>query len=225
MPSSFVRTVADPDELTEAVRVAAVEFTVMERGIYAARLTVIHLDNVWLQYLSTDLARSFHIEFLHPLANITVQTKPGSSQVSNGIEYGLNDNSRSDRGHRDRSSGPASTGALKLPLNELPSLGALFGYQLPPLSDAQTITPPADEMARLQRLYEAALILAEDGPAVLAHPQGARSLEQALIEAMMHCLGAGEARLDRAAQGQHAAVMRRFQGIVEERLDEPLYIP
>ena len=33
MPSSFVRTFADPDELTEAVRVAAVEFTGMERGI------------------------------------------------------------------------------------------------------------------------------------------------------------------------------------------------
>lgn len=90
MPSSFVRTLADPDELTEAVRVAAVEFTVTERGIYAARLTVIHLDNVWLQHLSTDLARSFHIEFLDPLANITVQTKPGSSQVRNGIEYGFN---------------------------------------------------------------------------------------------------------------------------------------
>lgn len=225
MPSSFVRTFADRDELTEAVRVAAVEFTVTEREINVARLTVIHLDNVWLQDLPTDLARSFHIEFLDLLANITVQTKPGSSQVRNGIEYDLNDISRSDRGHRDRSSGPASTGALKLPLNELASLGgALLGHLLPPLSDAQTITPPANEMARLW-LYEGALIVAEDGPAVLAHPEGARSLEQALIEAMMHCLGGGEARLDRAVQRQHAAVMRGFQGVVEERLDEPLYIP
>ena len=80
-------------------------------------------------------------------------------------------------------------------------------------------------MARLQRLHETAGHLAEEAPSVLAHPEGARGLEQALIEAMMHCLGDGETYEDRAALRQHAAIMRRFHRVIEEHLDDPLYIP
>ena len=62
--------------------------------------------------------------------------------------------------------------------------------------------------------------LAEYAPAVLAHPEAARGLEQALIEAMIHC----EGDKDRAAQRKHAAIMRRFHRVVENYLEEPLYV-
>ena len=80
-------------------------------------------------------------------------------------------------------------------------------------------------MARLQRLHAAAGVLAEEAPAVLAHPEAARGLEQALIEAMVSCLGLGEVREDRSALRQHEKIMRRFHTAVEETVDQPLYIP
>lgn len=46
-------------------------------------------------------------------------------------------------------------------------------------------------VAKLQRLHAAAGQLAEDAPAVIAHPEAARGLEQALIGAMVECLCRG----------------------------------
>ena len=80
-------------------------------------------------------------------------------------------------------------------------------------------------MARLQRLHAAVRCLAEDAPAMLAHAETSRSLEQALIEAVIDCLGHGEVEEERAAQRHHAKIMRRFDRVIEEHLDEPLYIP
>jgi AraC-like DNA-binding protein len=80
-------------------------------------------------------------------------------------------------------------------------------------------------MARLQRLHAAAGQLAEAAPEIIAHPEAARGLEQALIEAMIACLGTAKVREDRSALRQHALIMRRFRRAVEQNSDEPLYIP
>ena len=76
-------------------------------------------------------------------------------------------------------------------------------------------------MAKLLRLHAAAGQLAEDAPAVIAHPEAARGLEQALIEAMVACLDVGEVREDRSALRQHALILRRFRRAVEENPDRP----
>jgi AraC-like DNA-binding protein len=60
---------------------------------------------------------------------------------------------------------------------------------------------------------------------VIANPDAAYGLEQALIEAMVGCLGNNEAREDSVAQRQHELIMRRFRRVVEENPDQPLYIP
>ena len=71
-------------------------------------------------------------------------------------------------------------------------------------------------MARLQRLHAAAGHLAEEAPELIANPDAARGPEQALIEAMIGCLGKGEVREDSVAQRQHELIMRRFRRVVEE---------
>ena len=50
-------------------------------------------------------------------------------------------------------------------------------------------------------------------------------VEQALIEALVHCLDAPPRGANSLAQGQHAVVMRRFRRAVEESSDQSLYIP
>lgn len=80
-------------------------------------------------------------------------------------------------------------------------------------------------MAKLQQLHAAAGRLAEYAPEVIAHPEAARGLEQALIETMVGCLDPGEGHEDRSALRQHAAIMRKFHRVTEENPDQALYIP
>src|SRR5258707_5366225 len=106
---------------------------------------------------------------------------------------------------------------MSLPLDEMVALGAaVAGFDLGPSVDDLTVTPSPDAMAKLQRLCAAAGDLAEDAPAVLAHPEAARGLEQALIEALINCLAGGVVDEDRAALRQHAAIMRRFHRATEQ---------
>ena len=124
------------------------------------------------------------------------------------------------------SSGSACWGAMSLPVEEMVSAGAtIAGVDLAPPRDALMVTPAPSAMAKLQRLHAAAGRLAEEAPEIIAHPEAARGLEQALIEAMVGCFGDGEAREDRSAQRRHAMILRRFRRAVEENPDQPLYIP
>jgi transcriptional regulator GlxA family with amidase domain len=67
--------------------------------------------------------------------------------------------------------------------------------------------------------------LAEEAPEIIANPDAARGLEQALIEAMIGCLGKSEVGEDNAAQQRHGLIMRRFHRVMAENLDQPLYLP
>jgi transcriptional regulator GlxA family with amidase domain len=115
---------------------------------------------------------------------------------------------------------------MSLPVEEMVSVGAAIGdVDLTPPKDPTLVAPSPAAMARLQRLHAAAGDLAEKAPEIIAHPEAARGLEQALIEALVGCLAHGESRENSPAQGQHAIVMRRFRNVVEENPEEPLYIP
>jgi AraC-like DNA-binding protein len=80
-------------------------------------------------------------------------------------------------------------------------------------------------MLKLQRLHAAAVRLAKNAPEIIANPDAARGFEQALIEAMVGCLGYQEQSANGPARGQHTIVMRRFYNAVEENPEDPLYIP
>jgi AraC-like DNA-binding protein len=114
---------------------------------------------------------------------------------------------------------------MSLPLEEFASLSvAIAGRELRPPDVATRITPTPVAMAKLQSLHAAAGLLAEEAPTVIAHPEAARGLEQALIQAMIECLGDGEIWEDRAAWRQHTTIMRRFHRVAEQHLDEPIYV-
>jgi AraC-like DNA-binding protein len=228
MPSSFVRTFTDPDEYAASIRQGTHRIVVTQRGFFTAKLTRIDLHRLWMQHFSEDLPRTSHIEGWGGRAVIAFRTQPGSSVTRNGIELGSTNLSRLRPGqsYYQRTSGPTAYGAMSLPLDEMASIGgSLAGYDLMPPNDGGTITPSPEAMAKLQRLHGAARQLAEDAPAVLAHPDAARGLEQALIEAMVQCLGHGAVHEERAAQRQHSAIMRRFHRVIEKHRDEPLYLP
>jgi methylphosphotriester-DNA--protein-cysteine methyltransferase len=115
---------------------------------------------------------------------------------------------------------------MSLPVDEMASLGAaMTGCDLMPPKQALTVTPSPSAMAKLQRLHAAAGQLAETAPEIIANADAARGLEQALVDALVDCLGYQDERENSWAQGQHAIVMHRFWRVVEEKPEQPLYIP
>ncbi len=80
-------------------------------------------------------------------------------------------------------------------------------------------------MTKLLRLHAEASALAESEPAIVTHPEVARSLEQSLVEAMVKCLGDPEPGEETWAHRCHEIIMRRFRRTLDEDPDRALYIP
>jgi AraC-like DNA-binding protein len=228
MPSSAVRTFTDPDDYAASIRATRAELTVMGRGHFTANLTRIDLHRLWMQRFSDNLPRIAHSAAISGRATISFRTQPGPSLLWAGVEMQPIKITRHSEGANtfQHSSGSACWGAMSLPAEDIAIVGAaMVGCDLTPPTDTLTVTPAPAAMARLQRLHAEAGRLAEEAPEIIADPEAARGLEQALIEAMVHCLGAGEVGEDSVAQRQHELIMRRFRRGVEEHLDQPLYIP
>jgi AraC-like DNA-binding protein len=228
MPSSTVRTFTDPDEYGSSIRGSNAELTITECGKFEAKLARVVLHHLWMQRFSDNLPRILHFSHDDDRAVISFRTQPGHGLRSNGLEMYDANIIRRRRGEEyfQSSSGSARFGAISLSIEQMASAGAaIAGCDLAPPKDDLTISPAPLALARLRRLHEAAGYLAEDAPTVIADPEAARGLEQALIEAMVDCLGPGEIEEDRRAQRQHAAIMRRFHRMVEENPDQALFIP
>ena len=100
----------------------------------------------------------------------------------------------------------------------------LVGRELTAPIATQMVQPPPQAMSRLLHLYEAAEHLAETVPDILNHPEVARATEDALVRAMVACLVEGEAVGSDNSHGRRAPVMQRFERVLEENLDRPLYM-
>jgi len=228
MPSSAVRTFTDPDSYAAWARATTVEMTITGRGRFEAKLIRIDLHHLRMQQFADNLPRIVHSANDPGYATISFRTRPGPSLRRAGVEMLQSNIIR--RGHAEtffqQSDGFASFGSMSLPVEDMALIGAaVVGCDLTPSKDALTITPSAAALDRLHRLHAAAGNLAEDASLVIAHPEAARGLEQALIGAMVDCLGTGDENEDRSALRQHASVMRRFHGLIEGSPDHAFFIP
>jgi hypothetical protein len=229
MPESAVRTFSDPDDYAASIRRSSNEITVIGRGQFTAKLTRIDLYRLQMQRFSETLPRIWHCAAeRNGRAGVGFRTRPGPRLAWSGVEMHpsrIKRHTTSEEAFQE-SSGPASFAAMSLPVEEWARLGAtLGGCDLAPPKDPMTVTPAPRAMAKLQRLHAAAGALAEYTPEIINHPEAARSLEQALIEALVECLGEANAGEDRAAQRRHLRIICRFREAVEENPDRVLYIP
>jgi len=228
MPSSTIRTFTDPDDYAAAIRQGTHEITVSERGCFAAKLTRIDLHRLWMQRFSDNLPRISHVAGWGGRAVIAFRTQPGPGLLRSGLEMQPRNIIQHSEGqsYYHRSSGPACHGSISLPVADMVFAGAaIAGIDLTPPKDPLIHTPAPHAMAKLLRLHAAVGQLAENVPEIIAHPEAARGLEQALIEALVGCLSGGSVREDRLAQRHHSLIMRRFRRAVEENPDQPIYIP
>jgi AraC-like DNA-binding protein len=228
MPSSAVRYFTDPDDYAAAIQAATVEVTITKCGDFAAKQIRIDLDRLWMQRVSESLPRVVHAAIMPGRAGITFLAKPGPSLRVSGVEMQGDQIIRYSEGEdtHQLSSGAACLGAMSLPMEEMASLGAtMAGCDLTPPRSTQIVTGPPAAMARLQRLHATAGHLAENAPDIIAHPDAARGLEQALVAALVDCLAKNDVREESVAQRQHELIMRRFHRVLEESPGQPHYIP
>jgi AraC-like DNA-binding protein len=228
MPSALVQTFTDPDEYAPIGQNSHNRLRAIKRPVnFAAKFTAIELPNTRINHFSDTLPRIARVALVTDRIMFAFMAKPGPGPISGGVELKIDDFYQvrcNGQEFYHQTFDASSYVTLSLPPDAMGSLNELASY-VPTNDDVIKYTPPPAALAKLRRLREAAGSLAEDAPAVIEHQEAARGLEQSIIEALVDCLGPGEMHEDRAAQRHHGAIMRRFHRVVEEHLDEPLYIP
>jgi AraC-like DNA-binding protein len=116
-------------------------------------------------------------------------------------------------------------GGISLTREDLAALGqAISGREVTPPSFTHRIKPSTSAFLRLRHLHKAARHLAKKAPDILAKPEVARAMEEALAEAMGLCLASAEPADVRSTHVHHATVLRRFEDVIRANPGEPLYL-
>jgi AraC-like DNA-binding protein len=228
MPSSAVRTFTDPDEYFAGIRNLQIEGLVLQRGEFRAESTRIDLHRLFLCRFDENLPRIMKVSPSGGRAGILFAVNPGQPAMQiNGIEIADGQISRTglDWEWYLLSSAPCRWGSMSLTPEDLAAVSeAIIGLELVPATFARSLMPPARRLSRLRKLHEAAGHLAKTAPDILAKPEVARAIEQALVEAMVFCIADAHSDHVRNVQRHRARVMRRLEDALMANPDEPLYM-
>src|SRR6516225_6821837 len=184
MPSSAVRTFTDPVEYFTGIRNLQIVGIAQRRGEFRAESTHIDLHRLFMYRADENLPRIMKVTPSGKRAGIVFATEPGQPAMwINGVEIADGQISRTglDWEWYLRSSAPCGWGSMSLKPEDLAAAGeAIIGRELVPASFARSLAPPAPIVSRLRKLHEAADYLAKTAADILAKPEVARAIEQAL---------------------------------------------
>jgi AraC-like DNA-binding protein len=227
MPKIFAQDFTDPDAYYESLR-GAIEGIVTARGEYHSGYTHVDFSRLWMSRGEESLAQVAFYTLRWPRTQIlfvTDQDQP-ATQVA-GMELQTDELAVINCGSSDhfKTSAAVRWGGVSLPPEDLAALGqAISGRELTPPSFTHHIKPSTSALLRLRHLHEAAWHLARKTPDILAKPEVARALEEALGEAMVLCLASAEPADVRCTHVHHATVLRRFEDVIRANPDQTLYI-
>jgi AraC-like DNA-binding protein len=225
MPSSRVLFFADPRPYQTAVRAAEAEVFITTEGEPRAQLTQINLHRLWMQRGWETLPRVFHRAANAPRSPIVFleDGKQGTiGQSGRELSSGAIIIDGVGATHDHRSFGPWAS--VSLTPEDLAEAGNVLNAREAPLPAAiHLIRPEPDLMARLLLLHESAARLAETAPNAPAQPEVAKSLERALIDAMIQCVASSSLEMRTAAR-RHAQIIARLEDLLAANRDRPLYL-
>ncbi|MGA7261890.1 MAG: AraC family transcriptional regulator, partial [Stellaceae bacterium] len=229
MPSSATRTFTDPDLYFAGIRNLQIDGVITKHGEFRAESTRIDLHRLWMHRIDESLPRIMRITPSGKRSVILFATNPLQPEMQvSGIEasqdqiamFGL------DWPYYLRSSAACGWGTMSLTPEDLAAASeAIIERPLAPPSFPRLVSPLAPVVSRLLRLHEAAGHLARTAPDILAKPEVARAIEEALVEAMILCLTEGHSDDVRNVHRHRARVMRRLEEILTSTPDRPLYMP
>jgi hypothetical protein len=188
----------------------------------------VDLHRLWMHRFNEDLPRIMKVTPSRRRAVITFLT--GADQPAmqvNGIEISSNQiaSIALDWEWYLQSSTPCEWGTMSLAPEDLAAVGeTITGRELAPPAFARGLRPMPHAPLRMRKLHEASSHLARTAPDILAEPEVAQAIEQALVEAMVFCLADGQSQDVRSVQRNRARVMGRMEEVLMANPDEPLYM-
>lgn len=228
MPSSAVRTFADPDKYFVGIRNLQIEGVVTQRGEFHAETTRIDLHRLQMHRFEEKLSRIMRVTPSGTRVLLLFATDPDKpAMLANGIEtshdqialFGLR------WPYYLRSSAACGWATMSLTPEDLATAGiTILDRELTPPTFMQPIRAPMPSLSQLLKLHDAADHLAKTAPDILANPEVGRALEQALVEAMVLCLASRHSQHVRNVQCHRATVMRRLEETLKVNSEEPLYM-
>jgi AraC-like DNA-binding protein len=228
MPSSAVRTFTEPDAYFAGIRNLQVEGVVMQRGEFRAESTRVDLHRLWMHRFDERLPRIMRITPSGSRVLLLFATDPDQPvTLANGFEISQRQIAMFGLcwPYYLRSSAATGWGTTSLTPEDFATAGKIIvGRELTPPAFMRPIRPPIRWLSRLMKLHEATGLLARTTPDILAKPEVARALEQALVEAMVLCMTHGQSEDLSNAQRQRAKVMRRLEDALRAKSEEPLYM-
>jgi len=228
MPSSATALLYDPDQYSQTVRAADVESVITKAGKYTAKLQRIDFHQLWMQRSEQSLAQVSRVRIQPDRASIYFLTDFDQAPIFHrGIEMApgrLVINSLGAEHYR-RATGAFRAGSLSLEPDALMRAGqAILGRNILPPRVSRVVRPLASAMAGLLSVHRAASVLAKNSPETISHPEVARAFEDALIRAMIACLGGHDDYTQGRPDRNSGAVMLRFRDALEANTGRPMYL-
>jgi AraC-like DNA-binding protein len=220
-------TFGDPDGYAAAFGDIRLNLTITGAGEFRALLTHLKLDHLELFRCREDLPRIAYMTLPQRRIFMSFPLNNVASTV-NGLVSHTGDMILHARGgslhHRiDRKS---HWGLLSVWPEQFVGHGEILSGQPVTPPDADKILRPTRAAAgRLRLLFRQACHLSETRKELIARPEVARALEQEVLHALINCLPANEMNDTSKARHQHAAVMARFEELLNKRCDRKLSMP
>jgi AraC-like DNA-binding protein len=229
MPCSATHTFTDPELYFAVIRNLQIDGVITRRGEFRVEATRIDLHRLWMYRFDESLPRIMRITPSGKRSVILFATNSNQPKMRvSGVETSQDQITviGSHGPYYLRSSAACGWGTMSLASEDLAAVSeAIIGRPLTLPSFPQWTSPPAPVASRLLQLHEAAGHLAKTASDILAKPEVARAIEEALAEAMILCLTEGHADDVRNVHRRRARVMRGLEEVLTSTPDRPLYMP
>ena len=224
-----VREIAEPEEAAAALDPTKAEIVLMKSGKFAESFVSVDLPRLRLHSFREALPRLVQVdrppdrvyigflpdELIDPIVVDGLRIDTGSL-----VQFG------SERQSIHRSFSPTAWANLSVSNAELDRLSSgIGGHDLAAGRTPRLLMPDSTNMRRLRAVHAGVIILAKQSPELLSEPELSRSVEAAVTEAMVDCLGGPERQCHSPTQLRHAAILARFRELLDANLDRPLYLP
>ena len=221
-------TFSDPQKYQAAIRPAQVEVVVTTKGDFHAELKRVELPRLLIQRSRANLPM---------IARATVSTEripifflangEQAAMRHSGLETSFGQIIVVSPGstHHVRTEASCQWATLSLTREDFAAAGrVLAGRELPVPSVTRRLRPSRQLMSRLLSFHEDAGKLAAGSAQILAHPEPARVLEQALVHAMIMCMTDGSPVEMSCGTRNHMIILTRFEDFVAANGNRPLYL-
>ena len=224
-----VREIADPEEAAAALNPTIAQIIPVGSGQYARDFVSIDFSSLRLRSFRESLPRLVHVNRAPDRAHVGFLTDESLNPiVVDGLEIDtgalVQFGSECESTHRSFS--PTAWANLSVRHVELDQLSAgIGGHDLAAGRTPRLLIPDPAKMHRLRALHAGVITLAKQSPDLLWEPELLRSVEAAVKEALVDCLGSPDQQRHSPAQLRHVAILARFRELLDANLDRPLYLP